>query len=565
METKEQTRVTVAMAVARALHDQGIGEIFGQSIPTELLLAAEELGIRQVVYRTENAGGAMADGFARVSGRIGVVAAQNGPAATLLVAPFAEATKVSVPLLGLVQEVPRNRRNRNGFQEFDHAGLFASCTKAVVTLDDPDRVAADLEFALTTAVSGRPGPVAVLLPVDVAASAATVAAPAFEPRGRFPLDRPRPERDAIEEAAHALAAAENPIIVAGGGIHLSGAHEQLAELQDLASVPVGTTTMGKGAVDELHPLSMGVLSTYMGRGSLNRSLLPMVADADLILLIGSRTNENGTDAWRLYPEDARIVHLDLAPEEVGRNYPSLRLVGDAKAGLGDILDRLSSIDLVKRKSRRTAVEARIAEARAKDLVEAAALMSSDASPIRPERVMAELDRQICPGDVVCADASYATVWVGAYLTSRAPGQRFITPRGMAGLGWGAPLALGAQVAAPDARVVCLAGDGGFGHSWSELETAARENLPVTFIILNNSILGFQKHAEVRTWGAHTSAVHFNVVNHAAIARACGVEAIRVESPDGLEEAIRIALGSDRPMLIEVVTDDTAHPPITGWD
>ena len=565
MTVGSEEKTTVAQALALALRGLGVSEIFGQSIPPELLLACERIGIRQVVYRTENAGGTMADGYARVSGRIGVVAAQNGPAATLLVPPLAEAMKASVPLLALVQEVRRDRRNRNGFQELDHVTLFEGSTKEAILLDDPQRLAADVEFALTAAVSGRPGPVVLLIPSDITGSPSEGPAVTIPARNEYPLDRPRPDAGLVKEAVDLLAAAENPIIVAGGGVHLSRASDALAELQDLASLPAGTTTMGKGALDERHPLSMGVLSTYMGRRSLNHGLLPMVQEADVILLVGTRTNENGTDSWRLYPESAKTIHLDLSPEEIGRNYDSVRLLGDARAGLQDLIDQFKATDLSKRRQQRTRTEARIEEARSADLAAAAEVMSSDATPIRPERVMAEIDRQLAAEDIVCADASYATIWVGAYLTSRSPGQRFITPRGLAGLGWGAPLALGAQAAHPESRVVCVTGDGGFGHSWSELETAVRERLPVTFVVLNNSILGFQKHFEVKTWGDHTSAVHFGEVDHAAVARACGMAGVRVTDPSAIEAELRSALQSADPTLIEVIIDDEAHPPINGWD
>jgi len=547
---------TVAEALAAGLARHHVTEIFGQSLPSALFLATPAHGIRQVAYRTENAGGTMADGYARISGRIGVVAAQNGPAATLLVPPLAEAMKVSIPILALVQDVPLANRDRNAFQEFDHVTLFASVAKWVRRLDDPSRVDEYLDMAISAACSGRPGPTVLLLPRDLlGAPVVPSAVPRRAALGTFPQDRTRPPAEQVERAAELLRSATHPIIIAGGGVHLSGASDAVAALQERASLPVATTTMGKGSVDETHPLSLGIVSNYMGQGSSSRHLREFVRDADVVLLVGTRTNENGTDAWRAYPPEATFIHIDVDGLEVGRNYESLRLVGDARLTLEDLLDALESGDLTDRAAARTGFIARIDAALRQGADELKRLASSDAAPVRPERIVAELDNLTRDQNViVTTDASYSTIWMGNQMRSRHPGQRFLAPRGLAGLGWGVPLALGAQVADPAARVVALVGDGGFGHVWSELETAVRENLPVVVILLNNGILGFQKHVELVQLGAHTTATDFNPVDHAAIARACGAEAVQVTEAAEVAPALAEALQSGRPYLVEVICD-----------
>jgi acetolactate synthase-1/2/3 large subunit len=523
--------------------------------------------VRQIAYRTENAAGAMADGYARVSGRVGVVAAQNGPAATLLVPPLAEALKASVPVLALVQDVPRRNRERNAFQELDHAQLFAACTKWCRSLDVAARVDDYLDMALTVASSGRPGPVALLLPRDVLNEPAPPAPTRRTSTARFPLDRSRPADELVVQAAHLIATARQPILVAGGGVHLSAAAEAVAAVQEAASLPVGTTTMGKGAVDENHPLSIGVVSNYMGRSSAAHFLRDYVGQADLIVFVGSRTNENGTNAWQVFSPDARIVHLDIDPHEVGRNYEAdVRLVGDAKLTLEALLTALHSVDLSLRQGRRVEVESHIAEARAAHRETVSPLTASDARPLRPERVAAELDSVLSESDaIVVADASYSTIWMGSFLRSRRAGQRFLSPRGLAGLGWGLPMAIGARAASPTTPVVALVGDGGFGHVWSELETAVREDLPVVVVLLDNGVLGFQKHAEIAQFGTATSAVTLTRVDHTAIARACGAEARRIESADELRPALVEAISGGRTWLLEVRCDPDARPPITAWD
>lgn len=167
--------------------------------------------------------------------------------------------------------------------------------------------------------------------------------------------------------------------------------------------------------------------------------------------------------------------------------------------------------------------------------------------------------------MLVADASYSTLWVSIYATAKAVGQRFLYPRGMAGLGWGLPMALGAQVARPEATVVCVTGDGGFGHVWSELEAAVREQLPVVVVLLNNSTLGFQTHSELVQFGEHTGAVDFRPVDHTALALACGADGVRVTTPDELRSALALAIANRRPVLVEVMTDRDAYPPIKAWE
>ena len=554
----------VALRLAEAFARHGVTITFGQSLPSAFHLAAPYVGIQQTVYRQENAGGAMADGYARISGKVGVVTAQNGPAATLLVAPLAEALKASIPIVALVQEVARAQTDKNAFQELDHVRMFDAVAKLVRRVDRADRLEDYVDMAFTAAASGRPGPVVLLVPNDLLSENAPPPSPRRASLGVYPLDRVGADPARIAEAAAMLAAAKNPLIIAGGGVHSSGAAAELSSVQQDAHLPVATTTMGKGAVDETHPLSMGVVGYYMAAGSRTHAMRPMVERADVILLVGNRTNQNGTDSWRLYPEGARYIHLDIDPMEVGRNYEAFRLVGDAKLTLAALREALLRQDLSTRKAARAGLETEIAAGVASWRKVIEPITTRDGGPVRPERIMAELDKRMNASAIAVADASYSSIWIANYLTSRRAGQRFITPRGIAGLGWGLPMAIGAQVAAPDARVACLCGDGGFGHSWAELETLRRLNLPVTVIVLNNGILGYQKHAEDVIFGEHTIAVDFTEVDHAAIARACGVAGVRVSKGEDIGPALDTAFASGKPALIEVITDPAAYPPITFY-
>jgi acetolactate synthase-1/2/3 large subunit len=559
-------RDTVAHRLAAGLARHGVRHLFGQSLPTMVHLASREFGIRQIAYRQENTGGYMADGYARVSRRVGVVTAQNGPAATLLVPPLAEALKASVPVVALVQDVNRDQTDRGAFQELDHEGLFRSCSKWVRRVTHASRVDDYLDMAFAAATSGRPGPAVLLLPADLLLEPGQATATArAQSLGEFPLDRVLPDPARLEEAAELLAAAARPIVIAGGGVHLSGACAALARLQEVAQLPVATTVMGKGAVDEGHPLSLGVVGYFMGTNGATRFMRPLVAEADVVLLVGNRTNQNGTDSWALYPRDARFIHLDVDPAEVGRNYEALRLVGDAKLGLEALAERLAARDLSVRRRARPAVERAVAEAKARHAAEVEPLVHSEATPLRPERLMKEIDARLTPDSIVVADASYSSIWIANYLRSRRAGMRFVTPRGLAGLGWGLPLAMGARLAEPEAPILCVVGDGGFAHAWAELETAVRMRLPVALVVLNNGILGYQMHAENLKFGTHTDACEFAPVDHAAIARACGANGVRVERASELGPALDRALRSATVTLIDAVTDPGAYPPITSYE
>ncbi len=558
--------MTGAHVLAAALQRHGVREVFGQSIPSALFLAAPDYGIRQIGYRTENAGAAMADAFARVSGKVAVVTAQNGPAATLLVPGLGEALKASIPVVAIVQDVHRKFTDKNAFQELDHFALFGGVAKWVRRVSDISRIDDYVDMAFTAAASGRCGPAVLLVPVDLLDER-----PDFDPEqpqrssslGRFPLDRSVADPARVQEAAALLAQAERPIVIAGGGIHSSQAWEELEALQSLG-IPVATTVMGKGAVDETHPLSIGVVGYFMAPRSRTSHLRSLVTDADVVLLVGNRTNQNGTDSWSLYPENARYIQIDIDGGEIGRNYEAVRLAGDAKLTLSALVEALGKEDTSRIGSRRSQLEQQIASGKEAHRKELGELVDMEATPIRPERLMADIDAVLTPEMLAVADASYASIWIANFLTARRAGQRFLTPRGLAGLGWGLPFAIGAKVARPDAPVICVTGDGGFGHVWAELETARRMRTPVVVVVLNNQILGYQKHAELSLFGSHTDVCHFEAVDHAAIARACGCEGARIETPDAFAPALAAALKHDGVTVLDVITDPGAYPPITSF-
>ncbi len=549
---------------AQALKRHGVEYLFGQSNPPGLTLAADDLGIRQIGYRQENAGTYMADGYARATGKVGVVTAQNGPAATLLVPGLAECLSASIAVVAIVQDVGPNARDKNAFQELDQMELFKGVSKWTRRVTTADRIEDYVDMAFTAAASGRPGPAVLLVSMELLFEAQERPVTARKASlGRYPLDRTQPADAQLALAAELLAKAKAPIVYAGGGVIGSGAQEELRALQQLAHLPVATSTMGKGSVDETHPLSMGIIGYYMAARGMAKFMKPMVTEADAILLVGNRTNQNGTDSWQLLPKGATYIHIDIDPMEVGRNYEAVRLQGDAKLTLNALGAAMAAQDLSQRQNARPALEKAITAAKAQHAEEIAGVTHSDASPIRPERFMAELEKQLSGDHIVVADASFSSIWIANYLTAKG-NRRFITPRGQAGLGWGFPLALGAKIGSPDRPVFCVVGDGGFGHVWSELETARRHGIKVVVAVMNNAILGYQKHAENAGLGRYTNVCDFCPVDHAAIAAACGIKGVRLERAQDISEAIRAALAAESSVLIDVTADPNAMPPVAAF-
>jgi acetolactate synthase I/II/III large subunit len=557
------TRVPMrpAQRFAAALRRHRVEYLFGQSNPPALTLAAHDLGIMQIGYRQENAGVYMADGYARTTGKVPVVTAQNGPAATLLVPGLAECLTASIPIVALVQDVGPGTRDRNAFQELDQLELFKGVSKWTRRVTTADRIEDYVDMAFIAAASGRPGPAVLLVSMELLAekdlrptSARTASL------GYFPLDRTVADPALIAAAAELLVNARAPIVYAGGGVIGSGAQEELRALQDLAHLPVATSTMGKGSVDETHPLSVGVIGYFMAARGMAKFAKPLVSDADVVLLIGNRTNQNGTDSWTLLPRTATYIHIDIDPIEIGRNYEALRLNGDAQLTVRALIAAIAAQDLSKRRSGRATLEKDIATAKRCHREEIAGVTRSNAAPIRPERFMAELEQQLSDNHIVVADASFSSIWVANYLTAKSE-RRFITPRGQAGLGWGFPLALGAKIGNPDKAVFCIVGDGGFAHVWSELETAHRHGIRIVVAVMNNGVLGYQRHAEDALLGRHTNVCDFKPVNHALIAQACGLQGIRVERPQDIAAAIKVAMDANTSVLLDVVTDPDAMPPV----
>lgn len=558
-----ETLLTNAKRIALALKKNGVKYLFGQSNPFCVTLACQDIGIEQIGYRQENAGSYMAQAYAMCTNSVAVVTAQNGPAATLLVPGLAEAYKSSYPIVAIVEDVARSHEEKNAFQELDHLELFKGVSKWTKRIVSEEQIEHYVDRAFLIAASGRPGPTVLLCPKDIINDLKEYVpqTKSTQNYGTFPLDRPAGSDESLKEAARLLASAKQPFIYAGGGVISANAMEELRTIKEIYSIPVATTTMGKGAVNELHPLSIGPIGYYMGNRGVSKHLKSFIEQADVILLVGNRTNQNGTDSWSLLPQNATYIHIDIDPAEIGRNYDSIRIVGDAKTSLKKLSEFLGQEELTLRSQTKVQFEQTIQQSRVLHEEELAEIRNNEKAPIKMEKFLYEANKLLEKDHIIAVDASFASVWVANYLEA-IDDRKFLFPRGLAGLGWGLPYAMGAKVANPDRKVLCIVGDGGFAHVWSELETCKRLNLNVVVVVINNGILGYQMLTEKAQVGRYTNVCEFSSVDHTKIADACGVKGIRVEAISEIVPALEQAFTIDESVVIDLVTDPNNIPPVT---
>ncbi|HEY6279208.1 MAG TPA: thiamine pyrophosphate-binding protein [Streptosporangiaceae bacterium] len=531
-----------------------------------------------VQLRDERSAAYAADAYARVTGQVGVCDATVGPGAAKLPSGLAEALGASVPVLALVSDLPAglapHRYRSAASQALDQAALLAPVTKWQATVPDAATMPALVRQAFREATTGRPGPVALFLPQDVldgpagvaAAEAATAGGSGgSSPRagtvrqegsgrfGRFPAFRPEPAADDVAEAVTALRAARRPFLLAGGGVMHSAAGGELAALAERLTAAVGTTLTGKGAIAEDHPLSVGVTGT-MGTSAGAAAL----AEADLVLLVGSKASGGATFGWTLPRPDQAVVQVDLDPAELGRAFGwAVPVLADARAGLRALTAALAGAGAGE--PDRAPWRARVAELAAAWRASRDGERASDAVPIRPQRVLADLEAALAADDVLICDASLASGWGGVYREQRVAGRRMLAPRGQAGLGYAVPAAIGVAHARPAGRAVVLTGDGALGYAAGELATLAEQRLPVTVVVLNNRSWGWIRWYRRINFGRAWEDEDFGDVAFADVARGFGLAGWRVTEPAGLAEALRAALAGPGPALVDVVTDAWQTP------
>ena len=550
--------MTGARFLAETLREYGVTHVFFvPAIIRRALVEMEDVGIKRIISHGEKSAAYMADAYARVTGKPGLCFAQSVGAANLA-AGLQDAYLGVSPVIAITGHRPPMHRHRNSYQEIEHSRPFASVTKYSVEVETAEQLPHLLRQAFREVTTGQTLPAHLdfsgisgdvitdgILDTDVIVEGPFTQRPAF---------RPEPEPERVREAARILSQAERPVIVAGGGVTASGAQAEVVHLAEMLNIPVATALNAKGCIPENHPLSVGVVGSY-SRWSANR----VVSEADLVLFIGSHTGSQVTLDWRLPEVGTPTIQIDIDASELGRSYPAAYgLLGDAKRTLERLIDVLEP----------TGGNASWVE-RAQEHVqnwrdEHAPVLTSDAVPIRPERLCQELTDFLPSDAVLIADTGHAGIWTGSMVELHHPEQSYLRAAGS--LGWGLPAALGAKCGVPDRPVVCWTGDGGMWYHIGELETAVRYGINAVIVVHNNGGLNQDRRGDEAAYegreGNSGELWRFNDTNFAQIAESMGALGIRVTDPSQINSALDQAVSANRPAVVDIVSDGevAAAPP-----
>jgi acetolactate synthase-1/2/3 large subunit len=555
MSANATRRMTGGQALAEMLKLHEAGPMFGmggfQLLP--FYEACRVLGVRHMLINDERCGAFAADAYARVTNKPGLVDGTLGPGATNLATGLAESFNAGMPMIAIVGDANRQHAWKNMTQEARQFDVLRPLVKEAIRAEVINRIPEHLRRAFAVATSGRPGPVLLAVPEDIAHGEHDFDAADFwvDPGTlRAQARRFRPAADDLARAVALLAKAERPMILAGGGVHISEAQEALTRFAEAQGIPVAHTMSGKGAIACTHALSAGVFGRY------SRIANDLIAMSDCLLVIGCKLGEIATKRFTLMPSGVPLIHADILPEEIGRTTrQDVALAGDARCTLEDLTDALG---------RRQRAEwcGEVPKRMAAWREGARERLESVESPINVGRLLGELNKAMPEDAVLVADGGFAAHWGALFFDTKRAGRHFVADRGFASIGYGVPGGIGAQLGVGKTRrVVSLTGDGGFNMSMGELETARRAGAPFVCCIFNNAASGYVKALQHAVYGAgHYQSSDLVEMDYAAITRAMGCHGIRVTDPEKLAGALREGLeNTDTPTVLDiVVTRDPAR-------
>jgi acetolactate synthase-1/2/3 large subunit len=556
-----------ADALVRMLQGNGVRHIFGlcgdTSLPFYDALARLDHGIDHILTRDERSAAYMADGYARVTGKVGVCEGPSGGGATYLLPGIVEANESSIAVLGITSDVSVGARGKFPLTELDQQSLYRPLTKWNTTLDRVDQIPAAVRGAFRAMTTGRSGAAHICLPYDLQKLEIAPGEVWTQPgHDRFPAARARPDPADVERAAGLLAAARNPVIVCGGGVVIADACDELERLATMLNATVCTTVSGKGSLADTHPHNAGVVGTNGGVPATRE----VVMQADLVLFVGARAGSTTTEHWKYPSRGVPILHIDVDAMTIGTNYRTdVAMVGDAKLALQDLNEALRA--RAKHRPANVADGRAIAtRARERKLADFAKLAAAPDTPIKPERVVDALNRLLPPRSIVVADPGTPCPYFAAYFQAPQPGRYFITNRAHGALGFAMAAGVGAWFGRPDSTVVACMGDGSFNFTCGELETIVRRKVPLKMVVFSNTVFGWIKASQKTGYGERYFSVDFDRTNHARVAEAFGVKSWTVEKPGEVDAAIKAALAHDGPALVDVISQqlqDTAVP-VSQW-
>ncbi|HHW03722.1 MAG TPA: biosynthetic-type acetolactate synthase large subunit [Thermoanaerobacterales bacterium] len=532
-------KITAAEALIRSLEMEGVEVVFGYPggaiLPVyDSLFHAKKL--KHILTRSEQAAAHAASGYARVSGRVGVCMATSGPGATNLVTGIATAYMDSIPVVAITGQVSTSLIGRDVFQEVDITGATAPFTKHNYLVKRAEDIPRIVKEAFYIASTGRPGPVLIDLPKDVAETKIEFKYPEqITLRGYKPKYEGHPLQ--ISRAAEAINKALRPVICAGGGVNSSGAEQELMELAEKAQIPVATTLMGIGAFPENHPLSLGMMGMH-GTPYANRA----VTESDLVIATGARFGDRLTGRVAGFAPKARIIHIDIDPAEIGKNVKAdIPIVGNVKRVLEEILKEVHQ-------KQPTEWNERIAELKKNTFT------YDKKNKLCPQEIIEELSRRTAGNAIITTEVGSHQMWVAQYYRFIKP-RTFISSGGLGTMGYGLPAAIGAKFAKPDETVINICGDGSFQMNLAEMATAVENNLSIKMILFNNQGLGLVRQLQEFYCKKRYSQVYFGFVpDFVKLAESYRIPAMRIESRDELPGAIDRLIAEKGCFLLECMVD-----------
>lgn len=554
-----------AEAMVRLLQAHGVKHIFGlcgdTSLPFYDALFRLDHGMQHILTRDERCAAYMADGYARVTGRVGVCEGPSGGGATYILPGVVEANESSVSLLSITSDVSVTSAGRYPLTELDQTALFRPLTKWNGVIDTADNLPNMVRAAFRAITTGRPGAAHLGLPYDVQKAPVDEsdiwAQPDF---ATFPAWRGAADPKAIEAAANAIVAASNPVIICGGGVVLSGGEAALQAVAERLNIIVATTVSGQGSMADNHTNHLGVIGSNGGVPATRA----IIDEADLVVYIGCRAGSVTTERWRSPAKGVKIVHIDSDPMAISANYQTdVAMVSDVRLGLEALnlaFDDMSTDKIDFGGAEKVAAAKKVKFARFDELA-----VSND-MPIKPERVIAELNKVLPSNAVIVADPGTPCPYFSAFYKIPHAGRYFISNRAHGALGYSLSAAVGAQIGRPDSKVIAAMGDGSFGFTVGELETVTRLNLPIMFLVFSNSVYGWIKAGQKTGFDERYYSVDFNRTDHAAVAKAFGVKSWRVEDPTDLHKVFKQAIEHDGPTLVDIICQplQDAQAPVSEW-
>jgi acetolactate synthase-1/2/3 large subunit len=581
MDGSHVVKKTVAEHIVTFLERRDVRHVFGLCGHTNIavLAALADSPIDFVTVRHEQIASHAADAYARVQGRASVVLSHLSPGLTNCATGVANAALDCIPMVVIAGDIPTHYYGKHPHQEVNlHADaaqweIYRPFVKRAWRVDRADLMAEILEKAFHLSESGQPGPVLVNVPMDIFSQ--HIASDSFDrvARNTRALTKPSIDDETAKKIVETLAQAENPVAYVGGGILLAQASNELRDFVDHMGLAVAHSLMGKGALRDDHPLVMG-MTGFWGTQLVNQSCLK----SDAIFAVGTRFKEADCSSW--YPgytfnigekdNNAKVIHIDIEPQEIGRNYPTdIGVVADAKAALR-VLNRVAR-ELYPDGFDRPEKIAEIASFREAFKASNAQMQSSAAFPMMPERILADTRKALPDDAIITTDVGWNKNGVGQQFDILTPGS-ILTPGGFATMGFGPPAAIGAKLAAPDRVVISLVGDGGFGQNPSMLTTAVELNLGIVWLVMNNNafgtIAGLQKAHYGLTYGTTfpgSPDTPTNGPGYAEIARAYGAEGQRISSADELLPALQAAIASGKPTVLDVPMINNPTPTTGHWN